>query len=290
MSASSLAARRRSRERGEEAMSEQQDASPVRLALTGRRILVTRAPRQASKLAEQLSALGATPILIPTIEIVPPASFAALDAALTALSSFDLVAFTSANAVEAFHQRAQLLGLTPAPRRIAVVGPATARAVDAIGLHAGVVPPTFTAESLAHTIVQALLPKVPGAHILLVLVEQAPATLASALAVAGARVTVAAAYSNHVPQASLAAVAALFAEPANYPDAVTFTSASTAGNLIALLEAAGLSLPATMVRASIGPITSRALDGLGLPPHLEAAEPTIAALVEALAAHFHAAF
>jgi uroporphyrinogen-III synthase len=265
-------------------MSEQQDASPVRLALTGRRILVTRAPRQASKLAEQLSALGATPILIPTIEIVPPASFAALDAALTALSSFDLVAFTSANAVEAFHQRAQLLGLTPAPRRIAVVGPATARAVDAIGLHAGVVPPTFTAESLAHTIVQALLPKVPGAHILLVLVEQAPATLASALAVAGARVTVAAAYSNHVPQASLAAVAALFAEPANYPDAVT------AGNLIALLEAAGLSLPATMVRASIGPITSRALDGLGLPPHLEAAEPTIAALVEALAAHFHAAF
>jgi uroporphyrinogen-III synthase len=44
------------------------------------------------------------------------------------------------------------------------------------------------------------------------------------------------------------------------------------------------------VRASIGPITSRALDGLGLPPHLEAAEPTIAALVEALAAHFHAAY
>ena len=288
MSASSLAAKRRSHEQGEKAVSVQQDASPVRLVLTGRRILVTRTPRQASQLAEQLIALGATPILIPTIEIAPPTSFAALDAALTALSSFDLVAFTSANAVEAFHQRAQLLGLTPAPRRIAVVGPATARAADAIGLHADVVPPTFTAESLAHTIVQTVLPEVPGARILLVLVEQAPATLASALAEAGARVTVAAAYSNHVPEASLAAVAALFAEPANYPDAVTFTSASTAGNLIALLEAAGLSLPATTVRASIGPVTSRALDGLGLPPHLEAAEPTIAALVEALAVHFHA--
>ena len=124
--------------------SREEAAAPVCLALTGRRILVTRAPGQASQLAERLSALGATPILIPTIEIGPPASFAALDAALAALSGFDLVAFTSANAVEAFHQRAQFLGLTPAPRRIAVVGPATARAVAAIGLRAEVVPPTFT--------------------------------------------------------------------------------------------------------------------------------------------------
>jgi uroporphyrinogen-III synthase len=254
----------------------------MRLALTGRRILVTRAPRQASQLAERLRALGATPILVPTIEIAPPATFAALDAALATISSFDLVAFTSANAVEAFHERAQLLGVTPAPRRIAVVGPATARAVEAIGLHAEVIPPIFTAESLA----EVLVPGASGQRILLVLAEQAPAKLASALADAGASITVAAAYSNRIPQASLAAVTGLFAEPANCPDAVTFTSASTAGNLIALLEDAGLTLPASVVRASIGPVTSRALGDLGLPPHLEAVEPTIAALADALAGYF----
>jgi uroporphyrinogen-III synthase len=264
----------------------QQDATCLERGLTGRHILVTRAPRQASELAERLRALGATPVLIPTIEIARPTSFVALDAALANLSGFDLVAFTSANAVEAFHERAHLLGLTPAPRRIAVVGPATARAVAAIGLAADVVPPTFTAESLAQTIVQTLLPEVPGARILLVLAEQAPATLSSALAAAGASVTVGAAYSNRVPPASLAALAALFSEPSKYPDAVTFTSASTAGNLIALLQAAGLALPAALVRASIGPITSRALRELGLPPHLEAAEPTIAALADALAGYF----
>jgi len=271
--------------RREEAVSGQ-SAEPVRLTLAGRRILVTRAPGQASQLAEQLRALGATPILIPTIEIAPPASYAALDAALAALSGFDLVAFTSANAVEAFHQRAQFLGLTPAPRRIAVVGPATARAVAAIGLDADVVPPVFTAESLAQTIVQTLLPEASGARILLLLAEQAPAKLASALADAGARVTVAAAYCNRIPEGSLAAVAALFADPSKVPDAVTFTSASTAGNLIALLQAAGLTLPAAVVRASIGPVTSRALRDLGLPPHLEAVEPTIAALADSLAAYF----
>jgi uroporphyrinogen-III synthase len=255
------------------------------MPLADRRILITRAPRQASELAGRLTALGATPILIPTIEIGPPASFAALDAALASLSSFDLVAFTSANAVEAFRARASLRGLAPKPKRIAVVGPATARALESIGLHADVLPPTFTAESLA----EILLPQASGQRILLVLAEHAPPTLRIALEAAGAHVTVATAYGNRIPADSLAAIASLFSDPASYPDAVTFTSASTATNLLALLEAAHLTLPDTVVRASIGPITSRALRDLGLPPHLEASESTIPALVAALAAHFRPA-
>src|ERR1039458_3577866 len=106
--------------------------------LAHRRLLPPPPPQQASELADRLRALGATPISIPTIEIAPPASFAALDAALASLSSFDVVAFTSANAVTAFQQRARLLGIVlgiaPQPRRIAVVGPSTARAVEAIGV------------------------------------------------------------------------------------------------------------------------------------------------------------
>src|SRR5271168_2175069 len=94
-------------------------------SLSGKRILITRAPHQASELATQLEALGATPILIPTIEIAPPTSFAALDAALTCLRTYDWLIFTSPNAVEAFHRRAQFLHLTQLPKQIAVIGPAT---------------------------------------------------------------------------------------------------------------------------------------------------------------------
>jgi uroporphyrinogen-III synthase len=251
------------------------------LPLAGRRILITRAPHQASELADRLSALGATPVLIPTIEIGPPTSFGALDAAVKALASFDLVAFTSANAVRAFQERAAALGVVPVPRRIAVVGPATARAIEAIGLRVDDVPPVFTAESLGQT----LLPEAHGQRILLVLAEDAPAILETALRTGGAEVSVAAAYKNRIPDSSLSAMKELFAVPEAYPDAVTFTSASTAKNLLALLEAAGLTLPEVVVRASIGPITSRALVELGLAPHAEASEPTIPALVEAVAAH-----
>jgi uroporphyrinogen-III synthase len=220
--------------------------------------------------------------VVPTIEIGPPSSFAELDAALASLPDFDLIAFTSANAVGAFHERVRFLGITAAPSRIAAVGPATARALEAIGLHADVMPATYTAEALGAT----LAPGASGLRILLVLAEGAPAILRDALAVAGAAVTIAAAYSNRIPEASLAAVTSLFSDAASYPDAVTFTSASTAANLVALLDAAGLALPAGVIRASIGPITSRALRELGLPPQVEAAESTIPALVAALVAQF----
>jgi uroporphyrinogen-III synthase len=258
------------------------DASEL-APLARRRVLITRAPRQASELAERLRELGATPIVIPTIEIGPPASFARLDAALVSLSSFDLIAFTSGNAVEAFHERAKVLGITAAARRIAVVGPATARALEAIGLHADVMPATYTAAALGQTLAQ----EASGLRILLVLAEDAPAILRGALVAAGADVTVAAAYSNRIPEASRSAVSSLFGDVASYPDAVTFTSASTAANLVALLDSAGLTLPTEVIRASIGPITSRALRELGLPPHVEAAESTIPALVAALVARFH---
>lgn len=256
------------------------NASEGELPLTGRRILITRAPHQASELADRLSALGATPVLVPTIEIGPPTSFAALDEAVALLADFDLVAFTSANAVHAFQERAVALGVTAAPRRIAVVGPATARAVEAMGLRVDVQPPVFTAESLGQT----LLPEAPGLRILLVLAEEAPPVLESALTKGGAEVTVAAAYRNRVPADSLSAIAALFGEPSRYPDAITFTSASTAHNLVGLLESANLKLTNAVARASIGPITSRALMELGLPPDIEAREPTIPALVEAVVA------
>jgi uroporphyrinogen-III synthase len=246
--------------------------------LAGKQILITRAAHQASSLADRLKALGALTISIPTIEIVPPASSTALDEALGRLASFDVVAFTSANAVRAFSQRAGELGMSPVPRRIAVVGPATARAVEALGLPVDTMPTVFTAEALAQT----LLPEAHGSRILLVLAEAAPRILETTLTAAGAAIHVAAAYANRIPGDSLAAIKDLFKNVATLPDAVTFTSASTAAHLVALLDAADLTLPAPIARISIGPVTSLALEKLRLPAHIEAREPTLDALVAAV--------
>ena len=260
-----------------------------------KRVLVTRTRRQASELARLIEALGATPILIPPIEIVPPEPYAPLDDALKQLESYDWLLFTSANAVEVFHQRRQLLSQQnpSAPRpdsrtwvsttpKVAVIGPATARAVQGIGLPVDLVPPHYVAESLA----KALIPEAVGKRFLLVRAAESRDVLPEALTAAGAHLTIADAYRTRIPPASIAELQQLFAQPDALPDAITFTSASTARNLVALLEAAGVVLPASIALISIGPITSQALRDLGLEPAVEAAEPTLPALVEAIEDHW----
>jgi uroporphyrinogen-III synthase len=253
--------------------------------LAHRRILITRTRQQASELAAQLEALGAEIILLPTIELAPPSSYVALDAALDGLCGFDWLLFTSANAVHAFHERAQLHQLSPKPQRIAAIGPATAKAVESIGLNVDLIPPSYVAESLAAT----LIPDAPGRSFLLVRAEEARDVLPNSLAAAGAQVTIAPAYRNLAPPGAIPALQRLFANPAAHPaaslEAITFTSSSTARNLVALLEAADLNLPPGIALASIGPITSATLRELGYQPTLEAAQPTVPALVEAIAAH-----
>ena len=251
------------------------------MSLTGKRILITRTRQQASELAGLLEDAGAITIVIPTIELAPPASFCALDAALASLRSFDWVLFTSANAVHAFASRAANLGLSQAPKKIAVIGPATARTVEEIGLNVDLMPEQYIAESLA----AALTPHAAGTSMLLIRAEQARDILPEALTAAGAQLTIANAYRNLVPPGSIAALQHLFADPARHPDAITFTSSSTATNLFALLERAGLILPQPVVRASIGPITSQTLRDLGYPPTIEAPQPTIASLFQALVAY-----
>ena len=120
---------------------------------------------------------------------------------------------------------------------------------------------------------------------LLIRAEQARDILPEALTAAGAHLTIANAYRNQTPPDSIPALQQLFTAPANYPDAITFTSASTARNLIALLEAANLTLPPGITLASIGPITSQTLRDLGHEPSCEAPEPTIPALIQSLLNH-----
>ncbi|MGD0446345.1 MAG: uroporphyrinogen-III synthase, partial [Edaphobacter sp.] len=144
------------------------------------------------------------------------------------------------------------------------------------------IPPQSVAESLA----ESLLPEAPSKSFLLVRAAEARDTVPEALIAAGATVTIAEAYRNQIPTNSIPKLQQLFSSPKHYPDAITFTSASTARNLCNILEAANLTLPPNIALASIGPITSETLRNLGHPPTVEAAEPTIPALVQSLLGHF----
>ena len=221
--------------------------------------------------------------------------------------AFHWLLFTSANAVEAFAKRVPRgfsLGshatsakegtsapgvCLPPALKIAAIGPATAHAIEhLLGLTPTLIPPQAIAESLAEALLPYALQPPDGSgqatptRFLLLRAEQARDHLPETLRSAGASVTIAPAYRTVLPPDSIPAIRSLFSAPENYPQAITFTSSSTATNLVALLQTAGLSLPPGIPRISIGPITSKTLRDLRLPPHAEAAEPTIPALADAV--------
>lgn len=250
------------------------------LPLAGRRILVTRARHQAGKLSQALVELGAEVIELPVIEIVPPESYARLDRALQNLNSYQWLIVTSANTVRALAERMAALRI-PAQRlehlRIAAIGSATAEELQKEGLRASLVPENHVAEAL----VEAIRDRVQGARVLLARAAVARDVIPEELAKLGAAVDVAEAYRNVVPEDSKRRLRELISA-GTPPDAVIFTSSSTATNFLRLLSEAGVAEWKERLRAiSIGPITSATLREAGWEPAAEAEPHDIAGLVEA---------
>lgn len=80
--------------------------------LFGLRVLVTRPAEEATQTTAQLRALGAEPILFPTIAIQPLEDWSSLDAALERLAShyYDWLILTSVNAVRLVWERLRAAG------------------------------------------------------------------------------------------------------------------------------------------------------------------------------------
>ena len=281
-------------------MSEQNTAA---LPLYNKRILVTRTREQASVMSEKLRGLGAIPIELPTIRIVPSQDWTRLDAALRRLygpagSEYAWLIFTSANGVNICCQRLRTLGHEPRDLhnvRVAAIGPATAAALATYGVIADLVPDEYIAEG----VVSALLAdarqrgtSLNGERILLARASEARKVLVTDLQQAGASVDEVAAYDT-LPVAGDdergQEVLSLLCR--GQLDILTFTSSSTVRNFVAWLKDSGpashyrlqdLTMQPRPIIACIGPITGNTARELGLPVDIEASEFTIDGLVEAL--------
>src|SRR6185369_3326976 len=91
-------------------------------------------------------ALGAEVLLLPVIEIRPPADPGPLDHAMEHLSSYDWVIFTSVNGVRSFVDR--LTDIRSLRAKVCAIGPATAAAVEALHIKVDRLPTEYVAESL----------------------------------------------------------------------------------------------------------------------------------------------
>jgi uroporphyrinogen-III synthase len=277
----------------------------VTAPLAGKQILVTRTREQAGVLSEKLRALGAMSVEFPTIRIVPPTDWNALDAALKRLyasdeTGYDWLVLTSANGVHICMQRLRELGYDPGAMqnvRVATIGPATAAALTEYGVAADLVPDEYVAEGVTRALREdARQRQIPLAEqrILLARAAEARKILFTELQQAGALVDeVPAYYTLPVARNDERGREVFHLLQTGQLDIVTFTSSSTVRNFVAWLKSYA-SEPSDQTLgqitgnarlASIGPITSQTAREFGLHVDIEAKEFTIDGLVDALVLH-----
>ena len=242
-------------------------------ALRGRRILVTRAAEDAADWAARLSAMGASPVVLPCLTIEPIDDVATRTALVRALETADWIVVTSPRGVAAL-QTLHGAGLS-GRHSIAAVGPATARACQELLGRTPLVADETTSAGLGRRLAALLGTGGAGAECRVVLVGAAGGReeAEAALTAQGAIVSRIDVYrSVPVPVA-----ARKYDLAGDGVEDVLLASPSAVQGLInrALV-------PRTAQMITIGPTTSAAATAAGLRVSAEARRPTLEAMLEAM--------
>lgn len=154
-----------------------------RLSLHGKRVLVTRPRDRAGTLSEKLRELGADVVEFPCIRTEAIAPCPDMERALGRLPDYEWLGFTSAAGVEAFWTCLRGMGKDARALggvKLAAIGPATGKALEAHGLTADLIPEIYDAAHLGKSLAEAA-----AGRILLLRSEEGSPALTDALAAAG---------------------------------------------------------------------------------------------------------
>ena len=250
--------------------------------LFGKRILVTRARSQASRLGSGLSKLGGIVVECPVIRSTAPEDTKPLDAALMNLERYEWVTFASPNGVNQTFDRLPQLSLDSrafAGCKVAAVGPATVEALGNRGIVADLTPDTFTADGLVAAFESS--GEIPSSAVVF-RSDIGRETLPVGLMRLGAEVTEVVAYRTVLDNDSADLARKAFDDGI---DIVTFTSSSTVKNLHHLLD--GESSPINnCVVVCMGPVTASTAKSFGIRVDVFPEEQSIDGMIAAIRKHY----
>ncbi len=254
------------------------------ISLAKRRIVLTRPLAAGAEWQQQLTALGATVLELPLIQVTKQVNLETLAEVLGEFGSYEWLIFTSAHGVKYFfeefirvHEDIRALGLV----RIAAVGQATAAAIQALHLRVDLQPKQASAEELAKALIER--EAMDSAKVLVITGDRNREVLIDKLHEARTIVDRLVVYTNVETDLGADPVAAEFRRAG--ADAIFFASPSAAQSFFD--QAAALKLGPKAQRplaGSIGATTTAAMKQLGLPVDFEAATPSLQALVASLGA------
>lgn len=245
------------------------------MSLGGRTVLVPRGGAWGLDVAGRILERGGTPWVVPLIEARAVES-AALRGALEELAAggYDWLAVTSAAAADVLAVADVLAAhgapshaYIPATTRVVAVGPATARALERIGVTVDLVPERDHSAAGLLEVWQA------HGRVLVLHSDLAGTTLADGLRERGCEVDAEVAYRTGAVPVSAADVLAVADGAA---DVILVTSGSVAR------QVRRLDVPARTLIACLGPVTARDAQGCGLRVDVVAPQNTVEALLGAV--------
>jgi uroporphyrinogen III methyltransferase/synthase len=254
--------------------------------------LIALAACSAKKMTELITgieAMGGKAIPFPIIEARDIEDKRLLDAALSRLTDYSWIIFTSAYGVGFFVQRMKELGISvdiDKMPKVCAIGPATARAVQESGFKVELVPAKFVAEGIIEALAKHCggLSKLAGSRILLPRAKEAREVLVERLTEEGALVDIAPCYQTIRAEPDEAAMRLLREKK---PDLIIFTSSSGIRHLVDLLGSdAGRNMLMESVLAVIGPITNSTAASFGKSADILPKENTIASLLDAIREYY----
>jgi len=249
--------------------------------LFGKKILVTRSRAQASVFGERIAELGGNACEFPTIKIVPPEDYSSMDKAISNMSKYEWIIFTSVNGVKYFFNRIKYHGKdlrSLGKARLAAIGPRTSEELEKFGLFVDYVPEEYRAEAILDGLKAE---KLEGQNILLPRADIARKVLSEELKKLGAQVDEVTAYRTICAAGNISEVVEMLGN--GKIDVITFMSSSTVENFVSMLQDYDITeLLKNVKLASIGPITTQTAVKKGLQIDIEARNYDLEGLLQAI--------
>lgn len=229
--------------------------------LSGKRIAITRARKQAAKLVKKIEELGGEVVEIPTIKIVKPDSFEFFDKILGAIKRFNWIVFTSVNGVNAFLNRMrdksidirELSGI-----KLSSIGKATTEELKNHGLNVEYMPEKYTTKHLLQGLLKLIR---PGEKVLLARADIANKELIKGLQKNGIRCTNLVVYKTEKSDISRSEILKVLEDKTDF---ITFTSSSTVNNFVSIIGQENIKKVSKSKVVCIGPVTAKAANDLGI--------------------------
>lgn len=247
--------------------------------LFGENIVVTRCRTQSSSLVEKISDMGGNPIEIPTIKIQKVEDNKELEAEIDKIKDYTYIIFSSKNAVDIFFDKLNEMGYDARAlynSKICAVGGETAKAIKSKGIIADIVPRKYVAEELYEELKdivnendKILIPRAKNARDFLVNKLSEKCYIKEVI-------TYESVIDNDKKNLALEVIED---EKIDY---ITFASSSTVKNFITLIGEENLKKLENKKIISIGPITSKTIEGFGLEVYKEAEVATIDSMIDTI--------